>query len=72
MRDGPAAGLEIVNDIVARGELEDYPLTHSVRADFYRRLGKRAEARAAYQEAITRTKMAPERRFLEKRLEELA
>jgi RNA polymerase sigma-70 factor (ECF subfamily) len=71
MRDGPGAGLMIVDDILARGELESYQWAHSVRADLYRRLGKTAEARAAYQEALTLTRLAPERRFLEKRLQEL-
>jgi len=72
MRDGPAAGLALVDNILARGDLEDYHLTHSVRADFYRRLGKIAEARAAYHQALALTKLAPERRFLERRLRELA
>jgi len=52
--------------------LEDYHLTHSVRADFYRRLGKMAEARAAYHQALALAHQEPERRFLEKRLHELA
>jgi len=72
MRDGPAAGLAMVDDILARGELESYQWVHSVRADLYRRLGKKNEARAAYQEALTLTRLAPERRFLEMRLQELA
>jgi RNA polymerase sigma-70 factor, ECF subfamily len=72
MRDGPAAGLAIVQDIEARGELDQYHLLYSVRADFCRRLGKVDEARAAYQQALTRAQQAPERRFLEKRLRELA
>jgi RNA polymerase sigma-70 factor (ECF subfamily) len=71
MKDGPSAGLELVDDILARGELEDYHLTHSVRADFYRRLGKMAEARAAYHQALALTQQTPERQFLEKRLQEL-
>jgi len=71
MKDGPSAGLELVDDILARGELEDYHLTHSVRADFYRRLGKMAEARAAYHQALALTQQTPERQFLEKRLHEL-
>jgi RNA polymerase sigma-70 factor (ECF subfamily) len=72
MRDGPAAGLALVDDIVARGELDAYHLVYSVRADLYRRLGKTAEARRAYQEALALTQLAPERRFLEKRLKELS
>jgi len=71
MRDGPAAGLALVDDLWARGELESYHWAHSVRADLYRRLGKTAEARAAYQEALALTQLAPDRRFLEKRLREL-
>ena len=72
MRDGPSAGLELVDDILARGDLEDYHLTHSVRADLYRRLGKVAEARAAYHQALALAQQEPERRFLERRLRELA
>jgi RNA polymerase sigma-70 factor (ECF subfamily) len=72
MRDGPSVGLELVDDILARGQLEDYHLTHSVRADFYRRLGKIAEARAAYHQALALTEQTTERRFLERRLAELA
>jgi RNA polymerase sigma-70 factor (ECF subfamily) len=71
MQDGPTAGLELVDDILGRGELEDYHLIHSVRADFYRRLGKVAEARAAYHEALALAQQEPERRFLEHRLSEL-
>jgi RNA polymerase sigma-70 factor (ECF subfamily) len=71
MRDGPAAGLALVDDLLARGELDDYPLLYSVRADLYRRLGNIAHAHAAYQEALKITSQEPERRFLEKRLREL-
>ena len=71
MRDGPAAGLALVDDILARGELETYQWAHSVRADLYRRLGKTGEARAAYQEALALTRLVPERRFLERRISEL-
>jgi RNA polymerase sigma-70 factor (ECF subfamily) len=71
MRDGPAAGLQIVQDIEARGELDHYYLLHSVRADFCRRLGQREEARRAYQQALQYAQQGPERRFLEKRLTEL-
>ena len=71
MRDGPAAGLALVDDILARGELETYQWAHSVRADLYRRLGKTVEARAAYQEALALTRLVPERRFLERRISEL-
>jgi RNA polymerase sigma-70 factor (ECF subfamily) len=68
MRDGPAAGLALVDGILDRGDLRDYRLSHAVRADFCRRLGKTAEAREAYQRALALTKQEPERRFLERRL----
>jgi len=71
MRDGPAAGLALVDDLLARGELDDYHLLYSVRADLHRRLGNLDEAQTAYQEAIKKTRQEPERRFLEKRLKEL-
>jgi RNA polymerase sigma-70 factor (ECF subfamily) len=71
MRDGPAAGLGLVDAILARGELSDYHLAHASRADFCRRLGRHAEARAAYQRAIALARQEPERRFLERRLAEL-
>jgi RNA polymerase sigma-70 factor (ECF subfamily) len=72
MRDGPAAGLELVESILARGELTDYPLAHMARAELSRRLGKTAQARAAYDQALSLTRQEPERRFLERRLAELA
>lgn len=71
MRDGPAAGLQLVDAILARGELADYHLAHSARADFYRRLGNKVQARLAYERALTLTKQEPEQRFLERRLAEL-
>src|SRR5690606_32601764 len=71
MRDGPEAGLASVDAILARGELSDYRLAHAARADLCRRLGRTAEARAAYERALALTKQAPERRFLERRLAEL-
>lgn len=71
MRDGPAAGLNLVNAVLARGELNDYHLAHSARADLCRRLGNKAEARASYERALALTRQEPERRFLEKRLAEL-
>ena len=71
MRDGPAAGLAAVDDILARGELADYHLAHAARADLCRRLGMVGEARAAYRRALELTRQAPERRFLERRLAEL-
>jgi RNA polymerase sigma-70 factor (ECF subfamily) len=72
MRDGPAAGLALIDGILARGELVDYHLAHSARADFCRRLGKTADARVSYQRALALTQQGPERRFLEKRLAELS
>jgi RNA polymerase sigma-70 factor (ECF subfamily) len=71
MRDGPAAGLALVDAILARGELSDYRLAHAARADLCRRLGKTADARTAYQRALELTQQEPERRFLERRLAEL-
>jgi RNA polymerase sigma-70 factor (ECF subfamily) len=72
MRDGPEAGLGLVDAILTRGELADYHLAHSVRADFCRRLGRTADARSAYERALALTRQEPERRFLEGRLRELA
>jgi RNA polymerase sigma-70 factor, ECF subfamily len=71
MRDGPAAGLTLVDAIMASGELADYHLIHSARADLCRRLGKKADALVSYKRALALTKQEPERRFLEKRLAEL-
>ena len=71
MRDGPQAGLALVDEILARGELTDYHLAHSARADLCRRLGRTVDARAAYQRALSLTQQEPERRFLERRLQEL-
>jgi RNA polymerase sigma-70 factor (ECF subfamily) len=68
MRDGPAAGLALVEAILARGELADYRLAHAARADLCRRLGRTAEARAAYQRTLALTRLEPERRFIERRL----
>jgi RNA polymerase sigma-70 factor, ECF subfamily len=71
MRDGPAAGLALIDAILSRGELRDYHLLHSARADLCRRLGRTAEARAAYERALSLTRQEPERRFLERRLHDL-
>lgn len=71
MRDGPAAGLAPIDAILARGDLADYHLAHAARADLCRRLGKTAEARAAYQQALALARQEPERRFLRGRLAEL-
>jgi RNA polymerase sigma-70 factor (ECF subfamily) len=71
MRDGPLAGLELIDAILARGDLVDYHLTHSARADLCRRLGRMEEARSSYERALSLVRQEPERRFLEKRLLEL-
>lgn len=71
MRDGPAAGLNLIDAILAGGDLENYHLVHAARADLYRRLGRTAEARASYERALTLAQQEPERRFLERRLREL-
>ena len=72
MRDGPAAGLVLVDAILERGDLKDYRLAHATRADLCRRLGRMAEAAESYARALALTKQEPERRFLERRLAELA
>jgi RNA polymerase sigma-70 factor, ECF subfamily len=72
MRDGPSAGLALVDAILARGDLGEYHLAHAVRADFCRRLGDVQQARASYRRAIALARQEPERRFLERRLAELA
>jgi RNA polymerase sigma-70 factor (ECF subfamily) len=68
MRDGPAAGLALIDAILARGELVEYLHAHSARAELLRRLGRKQQAIAAYQRALELTTQAPERRFLERRL----
>ena len=71
MRDGPKTGLALIEAILARGELADYHLAHSARADLCRRLGRKDEARSAYHRALSLTQQEQERRFLENRLREL-
>jgi RNA polymerase sigma-70 factor (ECF subfamily) len=71
MRDGPEAGLALIDDILERGELTDYHLAHAARADLCRRLGRLSEARIAYERALSLAQQGPERRFLRKRLLEL-
>lgn len=71
MRDSPSAGLAIIDAILDRGDLLDYYLAHSARADLCRRLGKSAEARAFYQRALSLAQQEPARRFLQRRLDEL-
>jgi RNA polymerase sigma-70 factor (ECF subfamily) len=72
MRDGPPEGLTLVDAILARGDLKDYHLAHSARADLLRRLGRYDDARASYAHALALTKQEPERRFLERRLREVS
>ena len=72
MRDGPAAGLALIDQIMTDGTLADYHLAHAARADLYRRLGNITAARAAYVHALTLTQQEPERRYLERRLQALA
>ena len=72
MRDGPAAGLDVIDTLLARGELQNYHLAHAARADLCRRLGRTAEARASYERALGLAQQEPERRFLERRLAELS
>jgi RNA polymerase sigma-70 factor (ECF subfamily) len=71
MRDGPAAGLALIDAILERGDLLDYRLAHAARAELYRRLGRTAEARASFERALALARQQPERRFLERRLAEL-
>jgi RNA polymerase sigma-70 factor (ECF subfamily) len=71
MRDGPATGLDLIDAILARGELTDYRLAHAARAELCRRLGNRAEARLSYQRALELTRQGRDRRFLERRLAEI-
>jgi RNA polymerase sigma-70 factor, ECF subfamily len=72
MRDGPSEGLTLIDGLLERGDLSDYHLAHAARADLCRRLGRTAEARASYERALSLAEQAPERRFLERRLAELA
>jgi len=71
MRDGPAAGVTLIDGIFARGDLLDYRLAHAARADLCRRLGRLTEAQVSYTRAIKLTRQDPERRFLERQLHEL-
>jgi len=72
MRDGPEVGLALIDAILKRGELSDYHLAHAARADLCRRLGRKQDAAAAYERALALAQQEPERRFLKKRLQELA
>ena len=71
MRDGPAIGLQLIEEILRAGELADYHLAHAARADLCRRLGRNAEARISYERALALARQEPERRFLERRLADL-
>ncbi|MFI4920514.1 MAG: DUF6596 domain-containing protein, partial [Gammaproteobacteria bacterium] len=71
MVDGPAKALQLVDSLAARGEFRGYHLLHAVRGRLLQQSGRREEARAAYQAALAGTRLAPERRLMEKRLEEL-
>ena len=72
MADGPAAGLELIDAIAASGELRDYHLMWSARADLLRRLGRWSEAAESYRAALARAGSAPERRFIRRRLDEMS
>lgn len=71
MHEGPAAGMALIEALLARGELQGYHLAHSARADLCRRLGRKDEAIAAYRQALALAPSEPEKRFLERRLREL-
>jgi RNA polymerase sigma-70 factor (ECF subfamily) len=71
MRDGPAAGVALIDGILGRGQLGDYRPAHAARAELCRRLGAKAAARTSYERALALTKQEPERRYLERRLAEL-
>jgi RNA polymerase sigma-70 factor (ECF subfamily) len=71
MRDGPAAGVALIDGILAGGDLRDYRLAHAARAELCRRVGRIADARASYGRALALTRQEPERRFIERRLAEL-
>jgi len=72
MRDGPGAGLALIDAILDRGDLLEYRLAHAARADLCRRLGRSDEARQSYARALSLTRQEPERRFLERRLAEVS
>jgi tetratricopeptide (TPR) repeat protein len=71
MCDGPEAGLAHIDAVLEHGELANYYLAHSARADMYRRLGRTAEARASYEKALALTQQEPERQFLQERIRQL-
>jgi len=71
MRDGPEVGLTHIDAVLEHGELANYYLAHSARADMYRRLGRTAEARSSYEKALALTQQEPERQFLQERIRQL-
>jgi RNA polymerase sigma-70 factor, ECF subfamily len=71
MCEGPEAGLAHIDAVLEHGELANYYLAHSARADMYRRLGRTAEARASYEKALALTQQEPERQFLQERIRQL-
>jgi RNA polymerase sigma-70 factor (ECF subfamily) len=71
MCDGPEAGLKHIDAVLEHGDLENYYLAHAARADMYRRLGRTAEARSAYEKALALTQQEPERQFLRERIRQL-
>jgi RNA polymerase sigma-70 factor (ECF subfamily) len=71
MRDGPEAGLALIDALLAHGELANYYLTHSARADLCRRLGRTDDARSSYEKALALTQQEPERQFLQERIRQL-
>jgi RNA polymerase sigma-70 factor, ECF subfamily len=71
MRDGPEAGLAHIDAVLEHGELANYYLAHSARADMYRRLGRTADARSSYEKALALTQQEPERQFLQERIRQL-
>jgi RNA polymerase sigma-70 factor (ECF subfamily) len=71
MRDGPEAGIRLIDEIFARGELDDYQFAHSARGELCRRAGRVSEAQASFTRALELAKLEPERRFLARRIEQL-
>ena len=71
MCEGPEKGLRLIDDLLERGELVNYHLAHSARAELCRRLGRIREARTSYEKALSLVRQGPERRFLAGRLREL-
>jgi RNA polymerase sigma-70 factor (ECF subfamily) len=72
MRDGPMEGLKLIDRILERGDLNDYHYVHAARGDLCRRLGRTADARRSYEQALGLARQEPERRFLQQRIAELS